>query len=125
VIRKYTAKLILEAGTLSDYKESSYTVEELEVAAENDKYIIIDDWYFSRVCKESKHNEHQHCVEKPRTNVFTISKGICGEMYGTGASYTLYTYGTKRPATIRKAIEKAIQDEYGAFMGKVDLGFIK
>lgn len=98
--------------------EQKFEVTELNVIAENDKYIAIDDYRFTSLHKDSKY-KYDTCLNKVAISLF--ANDSC---WGTRITYSLYTDKTKRASTIKREIEAEIAKKYGFFLGKIDLSFI-
>ena len=98
--------------------EQKFEVTELNVIAENDRYIAVDDFCFTSIRKDSKY-EYDTRLNKP-----SIGLRANDNVWGNRISYSLYTDATKRASTIKREIEAAIAKKYGFFLGKIDLSFI-
>lgn len=98
--------------------EQKFQVTELNVVAENDRYIAVDDYRFTSLCKDSKY-KYETCLNKVEISLH--SNDTC---WGNRISYSLYTDATKRASAIKREIEAAIAKKYGFFLGKIDLSFI-
>ncbi len=105
----------LNAGVFGSDKK--FEVQEFNVIGENDKYIAIDDFRFKSI-RKAKY-DWDTCLDKPSICLYANDS-----VYGTRASYTLYTTKTKRAATIKKEIEAAIEKKYGFFARGFDLSFL-
>lgn len=103
------------AGIIGPKQE--FKVTELNVVAENDRYIAVDDFCFTSVRKEK--SRYDTCLEQPR-----ISLTANDSVWGSRIMYSLYTGKTKRASTIRKEIEAEVAKKYGFFLGQIDLSFI-
>lgn len=104
------------AGIIGPQKE--FRVTELNVVAENDRYIAVDDFCFTSVRKEK--SKYDTCLEQPK-----ISLTANDSCWGNRIMYSLYTEKTKRASTIRKEIEAEIAKKYGFFLGQISLDFIE
>lgn len=98
--------------------EQKFEVTELNVIAENDRYIAVDDYCFTSIRKDSKYEYDT------RLNKASIGLHANDSCWGNRIRYSLYTDATKRASTIRREIEAAIAKKYGFFLGKIDLSFI-
>lgn len=90
---------------------------ELNVVAENDRYIVINDSCFTSVSKEK--SKYETCLEQT-----SIGLSANDSVWGNRITYSLYTTKTKRASTIKKEIEAEIAKKYGFFLGAIDLSFI-
>ena len=118
---KTNADIITEKGMISSYRcEDRFTQEQVEVLAENDNYIIINDEYFTKINKPSKHSSNYDTV----LNSQHIAIVTEDKIFSKGVFYTLYSDSKKRPATVKKEIEDKIQKKFGGFVS-IDLGVIK
>lgn len=98
--------------------EQKFEVTELNVIAENDRYIAVDDYCFTSIRKDSKY-EYDTRLNKP-----SIGLHANDSCWGNRIRYSLYTDTTKRASTIKREIEAAIAKKYGFFLGAIDLSFI-
>lgn len=99
----------------------SYTVEEVEVAAENETYIIINDWYFTKLEKKKRRSDdYGDYVNHPSIRISVNDRWL-----DNGVFYTLYSTSKKRPSTIRSEILAAVRDKQGWLAESLDLDFIK
>ena len=100
-----------------------FEVKEVEVLGENEDYLVLNDHFFTKLQKSKKGYAIHSVLGKESINIRDGS-GLCGDVLGRGVFYVLYSYSKKRPGTIKKEIEKAIQDKYG-WMTSIDLSVIK
>lgn len=97
--------------------QQKFEVTEFNVIAENDRYLVIDDYRFTSLRKEK--SKYDTCLEQ-----VSIHLSANDSVWGNRITYSLYTVKTKRASTIRKEIEAEIAKKYGFFLGKIDLSFI-
>lgn len=88
----------------------------VDVALQNEKYMIIDDDYFTKI---SFANEYV-CLSLNKPSIFLSPN----EDLLANISYTLYSDRKRRASTIRKEIDSEIKKKYGNFF-KADLSIIK
>lgn len=97
--------------------EQKFEIVDLNVIAENDRYLAVDDYCFTSIRKDK--SDYQTCLNKPVIGLYSNDN-----VWGNRITYTLYTEGSKRPSTIVKEIEAEIAKKYGFFLGSIDLSFI-
>ena len=95
-----------------------FDVTELNVIAENDRYIAVDDFRFTSIRKDG--DSSLDCV----LNKQSISLHANDHIWGDRISYTLYTDKVKRVSTIKKEIEAAIVKKYGFYLSSIDLSLL-
>lgn len=100
--------------------DDKFEIVEVEVLAENETKIVLNDDQFTVLDKKKGNCSFRHCVGNTLINIRT-NNSICGD----GIFYTLYSYGKKRPETIRREIEAKIKAEYSWLMNEADLSIIK
>ena len=100
-----------------NYKKNEFISEMVEVAAENDNYIIINDWYFTKLKKEKC--SWDIVLGKAQINVRTRDT-----LLDNGIFYTLYSEKPVTAKSIKKEIEKKVAKEFG-WLSNVDLSIIK
>jgi hypothetical protein len=101
---------------------SKYDVVELNVIGENERFIVIDDAYFTTIEKAGKKDEFR---VYPLLNIHSTSVFCNDSTWGSGVWYKLYSYERVSPSKIRADIRAAIKKKVGFFMDKIDLSFIK
>lgn len=94
--------------------ENEFKKEVYKVLLENKDYIVIDDFRFTSLRKNGRDKE----IDTPI--IFEMKFGT----YNDGIHYYYYCYGTRKPESIRKDIEKWIQKKYG-YLFDINLNFIK
>ena len=97
---------------------NKFDVTELNVIAENDRYIAVDDFRFTSIRKEGD-SSLDSVLNKP-----SISLHANDHIWGDRISYTLYTNRVRRAFTIKKQIEAAIVKKYGFYLNSVDLSLL-
>lgn len=109
-----------KTGIIKD--ENSFTKTERNIVAENDKLIVIDDDYFSRIEKVGKKQYALYpALDEPSISIY--ANDSC---WGNRLSYVLHTFsGTIKPAKIRRDIEKEVVKKFGFFVKDMNLDFIK
>ena len=103
---------ILKDGT------KKFEVENIEILASNNEYTVLNDHYYTKLNNTS----NRYCEHK--IGVSHVSEWKTGYPSLDGIRYTLYTYKTRKSATIRNEIQKYINEHY-SFLFEVDLSFIK
>lgn len=115
-INHYTVEISDGSGCLSSKNE--FKVEQHNVLAENDDYLVIDDRRFTTLKKSA--SDYETVLGKPG-----ISLSCNDSVWGNRIGYSLYTEGTVKAATIRKEIDKAVRKKFGFYMGNLDLSIVK
>lgn len=115
--------------TVNIYKEKKFSFEEdkfeqkqVEVLAENDEYVCLNDRHFTTLRKAG--DTVAYSVVGKESIRIEDGSGYFGRAMTKGIFYTLYSYSKKRPSTIRKEIEEALEKKYG-WMVDADLSIIK
>jgi len=98
--------------------ENKFEKNEYEIIAENKSYIALNDWCFTSI-KKVKDN-YGSCLDKESISVF-----VNDSIWGSGVSYSLYTFKKVKASTIKKHIENAVNEKLGFFMNGLDLEIIK
>ena len=98
-------------------RDKKFEVTAYDVIGENDEYVAINDYGFTSIRK--KKCDWGVCLDKP-----SISLRANDNVWGTRATYSLYTEKIKLASTIKKEIEAAIEKKYGFFARGFDLSFI-
>ena len=102
-------------------KQDTFTMIELDVLAENDRYMVVDDRHYTTIDKLPV-DKYSLYSGLNKHSIGIYSQDSC---YGNAVHYILYSTATKKASTIRKEIEKEITKKFGFFTGKIDLSFIK
>ncbi|KKU65609.1 MAG: hypothetical protein UX91_C0015G0019 [Candidatus Amesbacteria bacterium GW2011_GWB1_47_19] len=121
-------KIILSGRKLWHYKVSLYAFqrsiyqnefvsEQVDVVCENEKYIIVKDWYFSRIHKEK-------CSYDTSLGEYDINIRRAGDILEAGVFYVQYSETPVKAGVIRNRIKKKVADTYG-WMADIDLSIIK
>lgn len=100
--------------------DNKYQVTELEVVAENELYLVLNDTHFTTLRKTKKEGSELNKV----INDHSISVWDMGYASLDGIHYTEYTTKAVDPEKIKGRIEQYVEKKYG-YLFKVDLGFIK
>lgn len=100
-------------------EESKFFIEEVEVLAENENLLVLNNSRFTRLEKSGKYDWHD-VVGKARISIRTNDS-----ILGDGVFYALYSEKRKRPSTIKKAIQAKIAREYGWLTHGLDLSIIR
>jgi hypothetical protein len=116
-INHYQVEVADPANTGIMGRDKKFEVKAFDVIGENDKYIAINDYGFTSIRKEKC--DWDVCLDKP-----SISLRANDNVWGTRATYSLYTEKIKLASTIKKEIEAAIEKKYGFFARGLDLSFI-
>ena len=101
------------------YTENEFRTKDLEILKQRGDIICLDDDYFTTVNVSGKRDIVRSNIEVP-----SIKFNVDCKLWGTSITYRVYTQKSKRPATIRKEIDKAREDKFGSLLA-VDLSFIK
>lgn len=115
----YEVKIYFNPRYSFEKEEEKFKVSEVKVLAENEKFLCLEDDYFTKITKNKNWDKIYDTLNKPSISIRT-KDSILGE----GIFYTLYTTKKKRISTIRKEIEKKIEDDLGSFF-KIDLSFLE
>lgn len=114
-IKHYYVHISDKAGIIKN--ADKFEVSELNVIAENNINIVVDDLHFTTIKKEK--SDYSICLGKPRIG---LSHG--DSVWGSRITYSLYTEKTKRTATIKAEIEKAVMSKFGFFINSLDLSVL-
>ena len=118
----------MEKKTLFHYKvdiysrphsiwENAFISEVVEVAAENEEYIIVNDRSFTRLFKGKR--DWDTCL-----NDHSVSIRATDRCWEGGVFYSQYSESKVSAKIIKNRIEKAILDKYG-FLNNIDLSIVK
>lgn len=99
--------------------ENRFKAKDLEILKQRGDIICLDDDYFPTVNVSGK-----KYIVRPSIEVPLICFNVDCKVWGTSITYRLYTQKSKRPATIRKEIDRAREERFGSLFA-VDLSFIK
>lgn len=99
--------------------ENKFEVTPLEVLAENDRYMVVNDRTFTTLDKTGA----KYCAGQPlgEEKICTMSND---RVWGNRIQYSLYSEKRKTASAIRKAIEKEIHKRFGFFASGIDLSII-
>jgi hypothetical protein len=115
-LNRYEIEIILKTGIIKDKLGANYSQEKIEILAENDDYICLNDWRFNSVHKKS-------CSYDSSLNKPSISSDTNNSCFGTRINYMLYSDKKKRKSTIKREIAEYIADKFGCF-ADIDLSFL-
>ena len=101
------------------YTENKFKTKDLEILKQRGDIICLDDDYFPTVNVSGKKD-----IVRSNIAVASIGFNLDCKIWGTSITYRLYTQKNKRPATIRKEIDRAREEKFGSLFA-VDLSFIK
>lgn len=101
------------------YRKDKFEITEVEILAENDHLIIINNYHFTRLEKKGSGICH------PIPNRERIDIRCKDDILGDGVFYTLYSDKKSRPSTIKLHIEKEIYKKFGWLVNDIDLSIIK
>lgn len=101
-----------------DQKKDEFINELVDVLDQNETFIVLKDWYFTKLYK--KKNDHSASLNKQslyaRTRDTILDNGIF---------YSLYSDKPKTAKSIKKEIQTFIQKEFGWLADGIDLSVIK
>lgn len=117
VIYYYKVEISDNSGVLGLRNEFNMT--EYEVIAQNDSYLVINDFAFTTLSKSDKKSFYD-CIGKHRIRLYANDK-----IWGNAIYYTEYSEKPIKASTIRSRIEKEILKKYSFFLGQIDLSVIK
>ena len=100
--------------------DNEFTVEEVEILADNGKYLVLNNETFSTLQYACSKYSAYPSIGQESINISTNDS-----CWGNRVAYTLYSFSRKRASTIRKEIERAIRDKFGWFSKGLDLRIIK
>ena len=105
---------IYKKPTRFSFHKDEYTVREEEILAQNERYIVLNDYCFTKIEKKGDG------VCWGTLNKESISfKNCLGEQ---GVFYTCYSDKKKRASSIKNAIHRKAEKEYGwLFSSELDL----
>lgn len=115
VVRHYQVEISDSYGVLKNRNE--FSVKEINVLAENERYVVLDNSSFTVLSREKDYCNSQ--IEKPR-----IDLDANDSVWGNRIYYSLYTLGTVRASTIKKQIEKEVAKKFGFFMRGLNLDIV-
>lgn len=109
-------RVVFKPGIID--RETTYKTETVKIAVQNATYVIIEDNYFTKLQKSGNDNFLFPIINKAK-----MSSQIDNSVFGTYVEYEYYGTKNKRPATIRKQMQKYIDEKFG-LMANTDLSFI-
>lgn len=98
---------------------NKFVKQEYEVGLENEKYVVIKDLHFTILDKKGDRSSSHHIIGNP-----SVSEWKTGLDSLDGIHYTLWTYKTKRPETIKREIQAFVEERFG-YISNINLDFIK
>lgn len=115
-INHYTVEISDTTGIIGERNE--FKIEQHQVIAENEDYLVIDDRRFTTLKKGE--SDYETCIDKPNINL--ASGDSC---WGNRIWYSLYTEEKVPASFIRKAIEKAVKKKFGFYIAGLKLDIVK
>jgi len=115
MIKRYEILIVHQPAILA--KNNVFEITNMKVLAENKKLIVFDNDQFKIIAKQKSWIYSQ--INKPTIVIYTNDS-----CYGNSVKYILYTDKNKRNSTIKKEIEKKLNDKYGWLIKELDLNFI-
>lgn len=115
-INHYVVEISDGSGVVNAKNE--FRIDQRQVIAENEEYLVIDDLRFTTLKKGN--SDYESCMDKP--SISTAANDSC---WGNRIWYSLYTDRKVNAETIRKEIDKAVKNKYGFFMGSLNLDIVK
>jgi len=109
---------ILRTPGVYEWNKNRFTNEEVEIAAQNDTFIIVNDWYFTKIRKEK--SDYDTYLNKASIRIRTNDAHL-----DNGIFYTLYSTKLVKPSKIKSEIQARITKDYSWLLGGVDLSIIK
>ena len=98
---------------------NKFSVTALDVLAENDRFMVVNDAYFTTLDKTAA----KYGVGSPLGKE-KISTSANDSVWGNRITYSLYSEKRKKADTIRRAIEREIEKRFGFFARGIDLSVI-
>lgn len=95
-----------------------FKVEPIEVLAENNGYIVINDFSFTSISKAKR--DYDTCLDKNDFSFQTADK-----FWGNRIAFTRYSFSRMSAKCIRNKIEAEIKRRFGFFTTALDLSVIK
>ncbi len=117
-LNHYTLTITDRRGIIKD--DRPLTCTPLPILAENDEYLVLDNRRYDTIAKKYREYCAYAMLDRPTIGLYTNDS-----VWGNRVDYSLYTSKTKRPATIRKEIEAAIQKKFGFFLHGINLDTIE
>lgn len=116
----YSYKVSLYANRPKGFREEKdIKCEVLDVIGENEKFICVNDYWFSTICKDPKSFIIDGVLDIPNISIY-----VNDSIWGNGFYYKLFSTKPKSSKAIKKEIEKAIEKKVGFFMNGINLDFI-
>lgn len=100
-------------------EKNEFKVIELDVLAENDQFLVVNDLYFTTLNKSGS----KYSVGSPLGRA-SIHIATGDSVWGNGIIYSLFSASRKRATSIRNAIENEVQKRFGFFGKSLDLSVI-
>ena len=115
-IRYYRVEISDSTGIIGAKNE--FTMTELDVLAENETNLVVNDREFTTISKTP--SDYKTSLDQSSIGLYTGDS-----CWGNRVFYSLYTFGEKKPSAIKKEIERAIMKKFGFFISGIDLSTIK
>ena len=113
----YRVEMIFQSGRLSEKIGNKFLEEINNVLAENDSYIVVDDFCFTSIKKKTDSAEQG--LNKKR-----IYSHVNDRFWGTRIIYRLYADKKKKKSAIKRELSTYIKKEF-AFLNGIDLSFLE
>lgn len=113
----YEVKILRTPG-IYEWNKNKFVNEEVEIAAQNDTYIVINDWYFTKIKKQKC--SYDAYLNKPTIRIRTNDPHL-----DNGIFYSLYSENPVKPSKIKSEIQAKISKDYSWLFGGIDLSIIK
>lgn len=106
--------------TSYSFERDEFKREVLDVLAQNDKYIVLNDSHFTKLEKRGGENYRLYpTLNKPHIYFKDV-------LNAEGIFYSLYSTAQKRTPTIEREIREAAQEKYGwLFSDELDLSILR
>lgn len=99
--------------------DNRFTVTELLVLGENDRYMVVNNETFTTLDKQAT----KYSIGSP-FNKAAIHASHNDSCWGNRITYSLYSDSRKRASTIRREIEREMEKRYGFFVRGLDLSVV-
>lgn len=113
----YVVKIYRTPG-IYEWNSDKFINEQVDVLAQNETYILINDWYFTKIRK--KKCDYDSYLNKPSIRIRTNDN-----IMDNGIFYDLYSEKPVKPSKIKSEIQAKISKDYSWLLGGVDLSIIK
>ena len=116
-LHHYRVRIIRNPGVYN-WNKNEFISEQVEIVAQNETYIVINDWYFTKIKKERC--SYETYLNKPSISIRTNDRSL-----DNGIFYTLYSEKPVKPDKIKSEIQAKISKDYSWLLGDIDLSIIK